>query len=117
MIAAHGESILKLCFKDQPLDYTIRKKTIIVKPKAAALPPASQAITVKGKVTNENNEPLPGVSIGIKGTAKGTTTDAGGSYILSVPDGNATLVFTFIGYTSQEVPVNNRTTLDIQLTE
>jgi len=110
------DDVLKLCFKDQPLDYTIRKRTIIVKPKPAAPAPAAQAITVKGRVTNENNEPLPGVSIGIKGTAKGTTTDANGGYILSVPEGNETLVFTFIGYATREVPVNNRTTLDVQLT-
>lgn len=109
------EEALKLCFKDQPLDYTIKKKTIIIKQKAIMPPAPAQAITVKGKVTNENNEPLPGVSIGIKGTGKGTTTDASGSYTLNVPDGNATLVFTFIGFTTKEVPVNNRGVIDVQL--
>lgn len=76
----------------------------------------SQAeITVSGKVTDENGATLPGVNILEKGTTNGTTTDASGNYTLIVQDERSVLVFSFIGYTSQEVAVNGRSTIDISL--
>lgn len=72
--------------------------------------------TVTGRITaSENNEPLPGVSVVLKGTNQGTTTDNTGRYSLRVPDANATLVVSFIGYLKQEVAVNGRSTLDLVL--
>lgn len=71
--------------------------------------------TVRGKVVDENGEPLAGVSILLKGSATGTTTDADGNYSLTVPDGNQILVFSFIGFASQEVSIQNRTTVDVIL--
>src|SRR5690606_41054976 len=56
-------------------------------------------------VTDGNADPLPGASILIKGTTIGTTTDADGRYTIDVPSGDAVLVFSFIGYVSQEIPV------------
>ncbi|WP_316817710.1 TonB-dependent receptor [Pedobacter nyackensis] len=74
-----------------------------------------QDITVTGVITDgADKSPLPGVSVVVKGTKTGTTTDATGRYAISAP-GNATLVFTYIGYTSREVPVNNQTNLNIAL--
>jgi TonB-dependent starch-binding outer membrane protein SusC len=70
--------------------------------------------TVTGKVTDETGTGLPGVSILVKGTTNGTSTDNDGNFSLSVPP-DATLVVSFIGYRSQEVMVNNRTTLDLTL--
>lgn len=71
--------------------------------------------TIKGKITDkETGDGLPGVNVVVKGTSSGTTTDGNGLYTLSVPD-NATLVFSFVGYLSQEVVVGNRTSLDISL--
>lgn len=76
----------------------------------------AQSRTINGKVTaQEDNTSLPGVNVVVKGTSTGTTTDASGSYSLSVTDANPTLVFSFIGYTTQEVAVGNRTTLDVKL--
>ncbi|GAB2787295.1 TonB-dependent receptor [Rhabdobacter roseus] len=72
-------------------------------------------VTIGGKVISADNEPLPGVSVVIKGTTRGTTTDAEGTYQLSVPDQNTTLVFSFVGYISQEVAVGNRTQLNVTL--
>ncbi len=63
----------------------------------------------------DTGEGLPGVSVTVKGSTTGTTTDADGTFKLTVPDGNATLVFSFIGYTPEEVPVGNQTTLNITL--
>ncbi|HJT73515.1 MAG TPA: carboxypeptidase-like regulatory domain-containing protein, partial [Chitinophaga sp.] len=71
-------------------------------------------ITVKGKVTGDNGEALPGVSIAVKGTSRGTTSDANGNYTI-VADANATLVFTSIGYAVQEVPINGNATLNVTL--
>lgn len=74
-------------------------------------------ITITGKVTSETGEGIPGVSISIKGTTLGTTTTAEGIYVLKIPDNQATstLVFSFIGYVPEEVPVSGRTTIDVTL--
>jgi TonB-linked SusC/RagA family outer membrane protein len=72
-------------------------------------------VQVSGKVTDESGTGLPGVNVLVKGTATGTTTSSDGSFTLTAPDGNATLVFSYIGYVTQEVPINNRTTLNISL--
>ena len=71
-------------------------------------------ISVKGKITDETGKGLEGASIKIKGSKTGTYTAASGEYAITVPD-NATLVVSFIGYESIEVPVGNRTTIDIKL--
>jgi TonB-dependent starch-binding outer membrane protein SusC len=71
--------------------------------------------TITGKVSGEEGEGLPGVSILVKGTQKGTTTDQDGNFRLSVADDQAVLVFSFVGYLAQEIPVGNQTTLNITL--
>ncbi|WP_439487194.1 SusC/RagA family TonB-linked outer membrane protein [Algoriphagus sp.] len=73
-------------------------------------------IVVQGVVLDETNQPLPGVTIVIKGTTLGTTTDLDGSYSLQAPE-DAVLVFSFVGFTSQEINVGNRSTIDIILME
>jgi len=76
-----------------------------------------QGKTITGKVTDTSGFPLPGVTIIIKGTTRGTVTDADGNYSLSnVPD-DATLVFSFVGMESQEVQVGNRTKIDVVMQE
>ncbi|WP_246202417.1 SusC/RagA family TonB-linked outer membrane protein [Spirosoma agri] len=73
-------------------------------------------IPITGKVIDsETQTALPGVNIIIKGTGTGTTTDTEGNYKISVPNASATLVFSFVGYNSQEVKVNNRSTVNITL--
>jgi TonB-linked SusC/RagA family outer membrane protein len=71
--------------------------------------------TVKGTVISSEKEPLPGVSIVEKGTTKGTTTDINGEFSLNVTTPGTTLIFSFIGYASQEVKVDAAATLDIVL--
>jgi TonB-linked SusC/RagA family outer membrane protein len=72
-------------------------------------------VKVSGKVISETSEALPGVSVVVKGTTEGTTTDASGAFNLELRDADATLIFSFVGYTTQEVSVGNRTTIDIQM--
>jgi len=75
-----------------------------------------QQIKVSGTVTDgSTNLPMPGVNIQVKGTSTGAISDAGGMYTITVPDKNAVLAFSFIGYVTQEVPFNGRTIVDITL--
>lgn len=76
---------------------------------------AQSATIVSGRVTDETGQALPGVTVLVKGTQNGTTTSADGAYRLSVPAANATLVASYVGYLSQEVAVNNRSTIDVRL--
>ncbi|MBU1820654.1 MAG: carboxypeptidase-like regulatory domain-containing protein, partial [Bacteroidetes bacterium] len=73
-------------------------------------------VLVRGTVTGaDNNEPLPGVNVVVKGTSQGTTTNTSGSYQLNVPGPNSVLVFSFVGYLSTEVTVGNRQQINVQL--
>ena len=85
-----------------------------------ALNPTSPALvveqTVTGTVTEENGAALPGVSVLVKGTQTGTTTGENGSFKIVVPNENAVLVFSFVGYLAQEVRVGNQTRLAVSLT-
>lgn len=113
------EAVLEQCFKDQPLTYTFVEKNIVVTPREKApvhTPGNAPPGRVQGTVTNERGKPLPGVSIKIKGSAIGTITDQEGKYSIQVPD-NAVLVFTYISFVTQEVPVNARSVIDIHLKE
>jgi hypothetical protein len=75
----------------------------------------AQTRQVTGKVTtSEDGSGLPGVSVSAKGSSKGTTTAADGSYKISVNDG-ASLVFSFVGFNSQSVAVGTRGVIDVQL--
>ena len=72
--------------------------------------------TVSGRVTStEDSGPLPGVNILVKGTADGTISNADGNFTIVVPSSESILVFSFVGYQAQEVPVGGRTSFDISL--
>ncbi|TKG94222.1 TonB-dependent receptor [Puteibacter caeruleilacunae] len=73
------------------------------------------SIKVTGQVTDNNGEPLPGASIVVKGTTLGITTDFDGKYTISVPNNDATLIFSFIGMKSKEVVVNGQNTINVSL--
>ena len=79
----------------------------------AAVSEADRRIT--GRVTSATGEPLPGVSIAIKGTKTGTLTDVNGNYALNIPDDNTVLVFSYIGFISQEFKPGGAGTLNVQL--
>jgi TonB-linked SusC/RagA family outer membrane protein len=76
----------------------------------------AQSITVKGTVTDANGDPMAGVNVLQSGTTNGIITDLNGDYKLNVPS-NAKLVFSFIGYVSQTVPVNGKSILNVTLKE
>jgi len=77
---------------------------------------SAQSIEVRGTVIDiENQESLPGVSIIVKGTTQGVTTNMDGEYTLKVGQADAVLIFSFIGYQPQEVPVNGQTTINVSM--
>ncbi len=75
----------------------------------------SQEKTITGKVTDENGEGLPGVNILVKATTTGTVTDIDGNFRLSVPDDAATLVFSSVGYITEEVAISNRAVINLEM--
>lgn len=120
-IDVHNVSIdeaLKRCFESSDIGYFISKNTIVVMEKehsisttTAPLPP----LELKGIVVDENDQPLPGASVKVKGTDKGVSTDANGRFSLQVPGIGSKLVISFIGYESLELPVTNAGPLRIVL--
>ncbi|MBO9682944.1 MAG: SusC/RagA family TonB-linked outer membrane protein [Flavisolibacter sp.] len=112
---ASVEEALILCFKDQPLSYTIVDKTVIVKPnKTAAIVNnnelLSQLIDVKGRIVNDKAEPVI-VTVSIKGTKEATTTNDNGEFVLKNVDENATLIVSGVSIETYELKVNGRTDL------
>ncbi len=89
--------------------YTIQREAGI----RDILPATDKSIT--GTVTDENGAGLPGVSIIIKGSTHGTVTDISGKYQLAVPGPDAVLIFSFVGYISEEITVGNRTSVDLSM--
>ena len=72
--------------------------------------------TITGRVTDAaDGQPLPGVNVVAQGTTTGTTTNANGEYEIEAPDDAEVLVFSFVGYVTREVPINGRTTINVQL--
>ncbi|TLU96963.1 TonB-dependent receptor [Dyadobacter sediminis] len=102
------------------LEYEISGKIIILKrtdiPKNDA-PIQGKGVKkqVSGKVSDENNQPLPGVSVVIKGTQTGTTTNADGTFQINVESDNAILVLSFVGYVTKELPVGTQSTIDVSM--
>jgi len=82
-----------------------------------ALTAFTQSIQITGTVTDSENQPIIGAGVTVKGTTTGTVTGVDGKYTVTVPNDNAVLSFSYIGFTSQEVAVENRRTIDIVLLE
>lgn len=80
-----------------------------------SLPAQAQEQEVSGQVTAEDGQPLPGVNVVVRGTSTGTTTNAEGSYSLTVPSPQDTLVYSFVGYVTEEVPVEGRSVIDVTM--
>ncbi len=114
--------ILALMTKSAPLSYSISDNYIFVERKenggktVSGLQPPPQQNTIRGKVTDEQGEPIPGVTITIVGTTKGVITDIDGTYSIEAKASDK-LVFAFLGMESQIVDVLNQTVIDIRMNE
>lgn len=116
---AVGE-ILTQAFRNLPYTFKEVENRLILVEFAGDQPSAvvsKQNMSVSGTVTDPAGDPLPGVSIVIKGTSTGTITDVNGHYSLSGIPGNAILQFSFVGMQAQEVPVAGKTTINVVLEE
>lgn len=117
------EEILLLLFQGQEVVFDVREDNLIlIKPlnilsdNSPGTNLSQQQNSIKGKVTDERGQSVPGVSVVVKGTTIGVITDNSGNYSIDVP-GNATLEFSFVGMKRQEIAVNNRTNIDVLLAE
>src|SRR6185437_13014538 len=103
--------LLQHMFNGTDLTFKMLDNNLIV---VVSNSPEAQDIKITGKVTGENGEPLSGVSVTVKGTAVGTSTDNNGNFTLTVPQ-NGKLVISDIGYESQEVAINNQSVINVKL--
>lgn len=117
----HLEEVLKMCFQNQDLTYSIQDKTVIVKLKDVSLfnslDRSLSFIKITGTVTDAKGSPIPGVLITIKGKDYRSATNTQGKYVVPAADEQATLVFSMVGYLSQEVKVVGRKVINVQLVE
>ncbi len=74
-----------------------------------------QTVQITGTVTDEDGLPMPGANVTVKGTTTGVVTDVNGKYSINVPNRNATVQFSFVGYLTEEVVVGNQSTINMQL--
>lgn len=109
---------LEQSFRGQPFSYSISNKAIIIAKKEDDVSKnQSLLLNIRGKVTDEKGQPLPGATIKVKGSNLATISDAQGAFTLSNIDENAVLVISFTGFTSQEITVEGKGEMLISLKE
>ncbi|MCW9706482.1 SusC/RagA family TonB-linked outer membrane protein [Fodinibius salsisoli] len=107
---------LEYVLKDTPLDYKLSRKGYLVIHQKLQTAEEKIAVTISGVVTDaQSGETIPGVNILVKGTSIGASTNATGEFTLDAPALTDTLIVSFIGYQTQEVPIDGRTELEISL--
>jgi len=114
------ENILSRLFEGTNVDYVVKDRQIVLttgQMQANALVVMQQKRPVTGKITDSDNQPLPGVTVVVKGTTNGTISDADGNFDLSGVPGDATLVFSFVGMRTQEVEIAGRSSFHISMLE
>ncbi|MET1057311.1 MAG: TonB-dependent receptor [Pedobacter sp.] len=115
------KKVLDICLKNQPLSYQILKDNIVITLKNEDVQPGkpetavrAKDVQVSGKVTDEKGEPIPGATIKVKNAQGTAISDGSGNFKITVPE-DAILVFSFVGYKPQEIPVKGRTTISVSL--
>ena len=108
------DNVLSELFDNTQLGYRITdNKLVMLAPKGAM----QQGKTITGKIADDTGEPLPGANIVVKGTSIGVMSDINGAYSLVVPNDNAVLVFSYMGYVSKEIVVGSQTAISVTLNE
>lgn len=111
-------SILNVLFNGTNVAYKVIDKDIILTVKGESVKSIDQAKgRISGTVTDTKGEPIAGANVIIKGTTTGTITDADGKYIITDVPSKSTLVVSYIGFTTQEIPVGNKSQLNVSLAE
>jgi TonB-linked SusC/RagA family outer membrane protein len=111
------QKVLRQCLKDQPLIFSIVDRIIVIKCTGPSEDPVADPvlIEIRGTVRDSTGKPLSGVNILVKDSHTGTTTDKSGAFSLSVPDKESILIFSFLGFSTQERVVGNNTEFHIIL--
>ena len=115
------EKVLQKLLQNKPLGYSEVNRVIVITKKQenlirqTASVTARNEVTVSGVITDENNLPLTGVNVAIKGTLTMTSTNAKGQYKILVESPQTILVYSYVGYATEEVTVGDRTTINMQL--
>lgn len=112
-------TVMNQCLAGQPLEYKIIDRTITLKETPIKKPatPLLADTLITGRVTDEKEIPLPGVTVTVEGSSKGTVTDGTGKYTIQLPAGAKALLFSFIGFSKQRVETAGNTTLNVRLAE
>lgn len=110
------QQVLELCFKDQPLTYSLMDNIVVVSTKIAPFNPLT-LLQIKGKVTDEKGAALPGAIVKIKGSALATATDANGLFEFREAGNNVVLVVSFVGFFTQEIPYTGQADFTVTLRE
>ena len=115
-------NVLTQCLKDQQLSFIINGNTVIIKKKEAEPVISTTAevaapVNITGSVVDVQGAPLPGVTVKVKGSSVGTVTTPTGNFTIKVPDNNSVLVFSYVGFLTQEVPVGGNTNIKVTLLE
>ena len=121
-VSVHAEKesifdVLSQMFTGSDIAYTVINKKIILNKSEEMLRRVQQGITIVGMVTDENGDPMPGVNVFIKGVSTGAVTDADGKYSVTVPNKDAVLAFSFIGYGTQEFIVGEQREINVGMAE
>ncbi len=114
---AHLKNVLDICFSNQPLSYAIVGNTVVIKLKEQKVIQATEIpekANISGVVNDQDGATLPGVSVQVEGTQRGTTTDGSGNFTIDVNPGE-TLVFSMVGYKQFKYKVGNNAIIKIQL--
>ncbi|MCG8310123.1 MAG: TonB-dependent receptor [Cytophagales bacterium] len=109
------EEILDVALEGSGISYTIIENVVVLSPDGNAQSP-NQEKTITGKVISlEDQQGLPGVNVVVKGTLLGTVTDVEGNYTIQIEDGESILVFSSVGFVTEEVVVENKSVIDVSL--
>lgn len=108
------QEVLSSLFQNSGVSYTVQKDNLILLKNSSATNKADKR-KVTGIVSDSEGLPLPAVSIGMKGSSAGTTTDANGQYEILVPSNETVLIFAYLGMVSQEITVGTKNTINVKL--
>ncbi|TKG95316.1 SusC/RagA family TonB-linked outer membrane protein [Puteibacter caeruleilacunae] len=114
------DDVLDALFKGTAVVYQKVNDTVVLKnatKQSKNLNVANQSKSISGKITDEAGEPLPGVSVIVKGTTVGITSDFDGNYTLELPEGAEVIIYSFVGMKSQEIALNGQSTINVTMRE
>ncbi|MGQ8337786.1 TonB-dependent receptor [Sunxiuqinia sp. A32] len=110
--------VLDKILEGTTLGYSVVDRYVVISPKDGnGVKSVEQEISISGKVTDTSGQPLPGVTVVVKGTTQGTITDGDGNYSISNVNSDGVLIFSFVGMKSQEMPVDGKSIVNITMEE